>query len=462
MKSDSQEIKNQVRSHDEYDAIGSIATNVADGFTMVTVGDLIVSRAVTKGNHPGFSDLVEILRAGDATFGNLETNILDIRSFKGSPQAEYGGAYLISVPELAPDLKEMGFNLVGYANNHTFDWGVEGMRETSRLLTQNGIIYAGVGENLAQAGAARFLETARGRVALLSFATSFTPMSRACDPAGEAPGRPGLNSLRLTESIVVLPEMLENLRQVRNALPDFRPGSEDVEVVMLGGKTYKRGGSVGYCYEADQRDVDGILRNVRRGKQFADFCIATNHCHEPGNWSQTPADFEQSFAHQVIDAGADAYIAHGPHQLRGIEVYRGRPIFYSLGNFFEDELWTPVGADMFAERGKDPRVHTDAEVTIDLSTKGDKTDSGSTDGGYDDPVFYESVIAVSRFEHNRLAEVRLYPIELGHKKRFANRGIPSLAPRSRAEAILTRLQQLSKPFGTEVVIEHGVGLIRLV
>ncbi|WKL38989.1 CapA family protein (plasmid) [Sinorhizobium meliloti] len=179
------------------------------------------------------------------------------------------------------------------------------------------------GENLAQAGAARFLETARGRVALLSFATSFTPMSRACDPAGEAPGRPGLNSLRLTESIVVLPEMLENLRQVRNALPDFRPGSEDVEVVMLGGKTYKRGGSVGYCYEADQRDVDGILRNVRRGKQFADFCIATNHCHEPGNWSQTPADFEQSFAHQVIDAGADAYIAHGPHQLRGIEVYRG-------------------------------------------------------------------------------------------------------------------------------------------
>ncbi|WKL24457.1 CapA family protein (plasmid) [Sinorhizobium meliloti] len=145
MKSDSQEIKNQVRSHDEYDAIGSIATNVADGFTMVTVGDLIVSRAVTKGNHPGFSDLVEILRAGDATFGNLETNILDIRSFKGSPQAEYGGAYLISVPELAPDLKEMGFNLVGYANNHTFDWGVEGMRETSRLLTQNGIIYAGVG-----------------------------------------------------------------------------------------------------------------------------------------------------------------------------------------------------------------------------------------------------------------------------------------------------------------------------
>lgn len=142
-----------------YDVDGRVDTNVADGFTLAAVGDLIVTRPLTKGHHPGFSEVVEILRDADATFGNMETNILDFRSFKGSPQAEHGGAYHVSLPDLGPDLKSMGFNLVSYANNHTFEWGVEGMRETCRALDQNGIVYAGVGENLAQAGAARFLET---------------------------------------------------------------------------------------------------------------------------------------------------------------------------------------------------------------------------------------------------------------------------------------------------------------
>lgn len=63
-------------------------------------------------------------------------NIFDSRHFKGSTQAEYGGAYHVGPPEIGPDLKAMGFNLVSYANNHTLDWGLEGMRETCRVLDQ--------------------------------------------------------------------------------------------------------------------------------------------------------------------------------------------------------------------------------------------------------------------------------------------------------------------------------------
>lgn len=437
-----------------YDMIGSTATSVADGFTMVAVGDLIVTRALTKGHHPGLSEVLEILRNADVTFGNMETNILDIRSFDGSPQAEHGGAYHVSLPELGPDLKAMGFNLVSYANNHTFEWGVEGMRETCRALDQNGIVYAGVGENLAQAGAARFLETGRGRVALVSFASTFTPMSRAGDPAGEAPGRPGLNPLRLQESIVVPAAMLENLRQVRDALPNYRSGHDDPNRLTLAGAAYKAGDQAGYSYQPNPSDVANILRNMRQGKQFADFCIVTNHGHEPGNWSQQPPDHEQSLAHQMIDAGADAYIVHGPHQLRGIEIYKGRPILYSVGNFIMDDLRTPVGADMFAAYGKDPRSNTDAEVTLAEMAQGYETDPG-----FSDPVFYESIVAVSRFQDNRLAELRLYPIELGHARRFANRGVPRLAVGQQASRILERLQTLSKPFGTEITIENGVGIV---
>ncbi|MCW0002174.1 CapA family protein [Pararhizobium sp. YC-54] len=439
-----------------YDTVGSIATNVADGFTMVAVGDLIVSRSLTKGQHPGFSDIIKILHEADVTFGNLETNIFDIRSFKGSPQAEYGGAYIVSPPEVGPDLKAMGFNIVSRANNHTLDWGLDGMRETSQLLDQNGIVHAGAGENLAQAGAARFLETARGRVALVSFAARYTPMSRACDSAGEAPGRPGINALRLAVKILIPPAMLESLKQLRKALPAPDAARKDPKRVVFtpdpyfGGVTFEAGDKPGYSYEPNPRDVTDILRNIRRGKQFSDFCIVTSHCHQPGNWSQEPPDYEQSFAHQLIDAGADAYVGHGPHQLRGIEIYKGRPIFYSLGNFIYDDLRTPVGADMFEVYGKDPRIDTDAEVTVAEEAR-----------GFNDPVIYESIVTVSRYEENQLAELRLYPIELGFSKRFANRGVPRLAPPRQATAILERLQRLSEPFGTKIDIEDAIGVIRL-
>lgn len=445
-----------VQQDSGYDTVGSIETNVADGFTMAAVGDLIVTRPLTKGQHPGFGDIVKILQEADVTFGNMETNIFDIRSFQGSPQAEYGGAYHVSLPALGPDLRAMGFNIVSYANNHTFDWGVEGMRETIRALDQNDIVHAGAGESLAQAGAARFLETARGRVGLVSFAATFTPLSRAVDSAGEAPGRAGVNGLRLSRTIVVPPEMLESLRRIRNALPGFRSGGDHPERVVLAGVTYTAGDEAGYSYEPNTRDVAEILRNARRGKQFSDFCIVTNHGHEPGNWSQQPADYERSFAHSLIDAGADSYVGHGPHQLRGIEIYKERPILYSLGNFIMDDLRTPVGADMFAAHGKDPRIDTDAEVTADEMTGGYETAPG-----FSDPIFYESIVAVSRFEQNRLAELRLYPIELGHSRRLADRGVPCLASASQAKAILERLQRLSEPFGTEITIENDIGYIRL-
>lgn len=444
------------RRSDGYDSVGSIATNVADSFTLVAVGDLIITRPLTKYQGPSFGAVVEILREADVTFGNMETNIFDIRSFTGSPQAEYGGAYHVSLPEVGPDLKAMGFNLLSRANNHSLDWGVEGMRETSRALDLSGIVHAGAGENLAQAAAARFLETPRGRVALVSFASSFTPLSRASDPAGEAPGRPGVSSLRLTRSIVVLPDMLESLRRVRDALRNYSHRNEDPSRLVLAEVAYKCGDRVGYSYEAEPRDVADILRNVRRGKQFADFCIATNHGHQPGTLSQEPADYERSFAHRLIDAGADAYVVHGPHQLRGIEVYKGRPIFYSLGNFIMDDLRTPVGADMFDAYGKDPRVDTDPEVTADEMSKG--YDDGP---GFSDPIFYESVVTVSKFEQNQLTQLQLYPVELGHSKRLANRGVPRLAASSQAIAILERLQKLSKPFGTKIAIENGVGVIRI-
>ncbi|WP_025038543.1 CapA family protein [Bradyrhizobium sp. DOA9] len=439
---------------DGYDAVGSAATNVTDGFTMIAVGDLILSRPVTKSQLSGFDAVSDILRKADVTFGNLETVILDARSSKASPQAGCA-CHNISLPEVAFDLKQMGFNLIGRANNHAFDWGIEGMRETSRVLDLAGIVHAGAGETLAQAAAARFLETEHGRVALVSFASTFLPMSRAGDPAGQAPGRPGLNSLRLRASIMVPLEVLETLRSVRDAVPGFKAPFIDPRRLLMAGIRFEASENPGHSFEPNVHDVSNILRNIRQAKQYSDFCLATNHGHEPGNWSEDIANYEQAFAREVIDAGADAYVVHGPHRLRGIEIYKDRPILYGVGNFFFDGLRTPVAADTFAAYGKDPRIDTDADVTAAEESAGYETDYGFTD-----PIFYESVIPVCRFEQNRLAEVRLVPLELGHSQRMANRGIPRIAVPHYGAVILERLRKLSVPFGTHIEIDDNVGVIR--
>jgi poly-gamma-glutamate synthesis protein (capsule biosynthesis protein) len=74
--------------------------------------------------------------------------------------------------------------------------------------------------------------------------------------------------------------------------------------------------------------------------------------------------------------------------------------------------------------------------------------------------WYQSVVATTRFEKGRLAEIRLQPVDLNYAARGADRGVPRLATPEVARTILERLQRLSKPFGTAIAIEQGAGVIR--
>lgn len=432
-----------------FDFVGSTETNVVDGFTLAAVGDVTMRRPHTVAQAVTLSPVASILQNADVTFGNLETNITDLRTSKGGPMVN-GDAYLVATPAVAPDLKAIGFNMVARANNHAYDWGIEGMRETTEVLDKAGIVHAGSGENLAQAAAAHFLETRRGRVGLISLTTTFPPDSRAADAAVQAPARPGLNALRLTRIVLVSPDMLESLRRIRNALPGPKGEGGNPNQVVLAGTVYRAGNKIGYSFEPNARHETTILHNIREGKQLSDFLIVSNHDHDPGNWSEVPADYAQAFARKAIDAGADAYIAHGPHRLRGIEIYKGRPIFYSLGNFLFDNLNPVEGEDYFEEYGFDPRKDTVPDV-VAAAMKRD----------FADPVYFESVVAVSRFEKNQLIELRLFPIELNFTKRLADRGVPRLATPVHSQAILEHLQRLSEPYGTYISIESGVGVIKL-
>ena len=131
-------------------------------FTMALAGDSIITRHLSVYQEPAFLKLMNLIRGADASFTNLEMLFHDYEPYAMN---ESGGTYMRAEPALAKELVWAGFDLVSRANNHTGDYGALGMRLTTKYVDQVGLVQAGVGESLAEAREAKFLETAKARVA---------------------------------------------------------------------------------------------------------------------------------------------------------------------------------------------------------------------------------------------------------------------------------------------------------
>ena len=151
-----------------------------------------------------FADTVALLKQSDVTYGNFETVIVDARNFSGAPYSWDGDWMLSSVPQVAADLARMHVNIISRANNHALDWGLEGMHETDRWVAAAGLIQAGIGEDAEQAAAPRYYESPKGRVGLVSMASTFRPTTEALPVSKTAPhGRPGVNGLHVAETFIL-------------------------------------------------------------------------------------------------------------------------------------------------------------------------------------------------------------------------------------------------------------------
>lgn len=429
-----------------------LAMNVADGFTVTAVGDLIIK--YPESMRRDFAEIVNILKNADVTFGNFENTAFDFPRFQAYPQAEAGGSWLLSAPTVTNDVRSMGFTVMSRANNHATDWGVEGMLETNRLLDRAGIIHAGTGKTRAAARDASYLQTSQGNIGLVAISSSFTSMSRSMSPLGLAPGRPGVNALRTRRLVLVTAEQMRVLRTIRNSIPAGlldptlpEPTDNELELCAV---HYRVGNHPGFSYEMDAIDLNENLASIRLGKERSDFLIVSMHAHEPTIWSRDVPDFLPILARTAIDNGADMFIGHGPHRLRGIEIYQGKPIFYSLGNFFfEQDQQYPIVADMWEQFKLDPATMTEAEFVERRRKK-----------RFHDEEFYQSVIAVNCFAKGQLSEIRLYPVDLS-SDRGSRRGVPRLAAPEIAQKILKLLRKLSDPFGTTIKIDGNIGVIQV-
>lgn len=459
-------------------AVAQTAPDAA--FTLVVTGDLILSRPVSALAEPGalpqakgFADVLTLLEQADVTYGNMETSIFDYRRFDGAPYSWDGDWMLTAEPAVAADLRAMGFDIVSRANNHALDWGVEGMRETIAQLGAAGLVSSGTGESAQAATTPAFFESGGKRIGLVSMASTFRPTTDALDPGPAAPhGRPGVNALTVKRTALVDAPTLKTLHEVECS---FAPPGECTAAVELFGTPVREPGAgeapFTYVHEMDADDLARNLAAVREAKAGADYVLATIHAHEgladeapPKTW-EAPAAFLEPLAKALIDAGADGFVATGIHHLAGIEIYRGKPIFYGLGNFFWSDIQEPLSAELYgslfnsgllADSFEHPGRATDSDISNVLN-------ANSTFATAGDPALnrtFHTVLARAAYDEasGAVISIRLYPIDLGYGDKLTRSGVPRRAGRAIADLVLDRIIAMSPKVRIVKAVEDGYSI----
>ncbi len=429
---------------------GPTAARAADDtMTFALTGDSIITRKLSVYREPAFLKLIDLVRGADAAFTNLEMLFHDYEPYAMN---ESGGTYMRADPALASELTWAGFDMVSRANNHTGDYGVLGMRLTTQYVAKAGLVQAGVGESLPEAREPRFLDTAKARVALISVASTFSDSSRAGRTRGDMPARPGLNPLRFSTTYVLPRERLESFRATLRELGLRVPESGDSLTAfrsrfVVGEKAQTQTAPL-------PEDLDEIARAVRNASRLAEYTIVAFHTHESDGARPNPPQFLVAFCRAMVDAGADMLVGSGPHALRGIEIYKGKPILYSLGDFiFQNETLLRLPSENYETAGLGPD-----KGVADFDDQRSATDTRSYPA---DREIWESVVAMPRWKGKALTELTLYPITLGFGQARTIRGRPLLADGDLAKKIVGDVAERSKRFGTTVAFEDGIGRVGL-
>ncbi len=260
-------------------------TPIKEDLRIVAVGDILLGRGVEsrlekngKSFEYPFEKTVDILKRGDVVFGNLEEPITD--STKSLLGINQGGKYVLKNKVKAFEgIKYAGFNLLSLANNHILDYYEKGLFDTINILDSNGIAHSGAGKNLEEARKPAILEKNGYKIAMLSY----TDMSEV-----------------------------------------LYKGSP--QLMFIAGKD-KPG--------VAPRKIEYIMEDVLKAREQADLLIVSLHWGKEESFDVLPEQIEM--AHRLIDSGVDIILGHHPHQFHGIEIYKGKPIVYSMGNFIFDQ-----------------------------------------------------------------------------------------------------------------------------
>lgn len=340
------------------------------------VGQALIKQDLRVHAPVAFEQATAYLSGADVVFTNLEVAVapIDAPVVKRTPSVTH------VTPDILENLREMGFNLLSLSNNHAWDLGETGLYTTIEESRRAGFVIAGTGRNLDEAAAPAYLDTANGRVALIGFASGANQLTDSSTWAG--PNRPGVNYLNLSADGTLDPEQKSR-----------------------------------------------ILASVREAAANADLVIAYHHQHfwgerygpdtPPGRETRldrfdTPA-WQEEFVRELIDHGAGLFVGHGNPALHGVEIYKGRPILYGLGNYI---------------------FHSAQSVDRYGATA------------------HQTVVAQVEFREGRVTRMDFRPLVLSLLSTDqVMRGFPYLARSGEARAILLYLQDQSARYGTRIMID---------
>lgn len=448
----------------------------AGDLDVALAGDLMLTRKIRMAQEPRFLALRDLLNKSDASFANLEGSV---RNWDEGTPGITVGTYMTTPPELLDDVKWLGIKIVSCANNHSYDYGEAGVLATIKHLDAAGIPHSGSGRNLAEARAPAYLDTPRGRVGLVSMTATYRPWNRASAQRPDMVGRPGINPLGHTATYTVDPAAMTELRRIASSLgfakamerdrrhfySDKDLGATDArEEITLFGHRFVSGHGFAVDHKPSTDDWNGNLQWIREARAQADWVIVSFHSHEFGGRSvlsaetradlEEPAEFAREFARAAIDAGADVFAGHGSHTLLGIEIYKDKPIFYSLGNLVFMNETVPFLPNEAYERFGLGAGATPADFY------GARTDNDKK-GHPASPKYWQGAVATCRFRSRKLTEVRMHPVDLGHGTSRAQRGRPMLASGDVTKQIVGRLQRLSSIYGTKIVQDGETAVVSL-
>lgn len=427
-------------------------------FKCTAAGDAMVTRRL-PGAYPGFEELRAFLNQGDFRFLNLETTIHNHETYGA---AVSGGTWFCAPPGVLEDAKKFGFNILTTANNHAMDYSHIGLEKTLQYIKEAGLPVCGTGLSLADASAPVYMDTMEGRFALIGACSSFKEDAIAGEQTRTMPGRPGLNAIRHSTVYQVPQEDFAHLKRIAGAIgingarditrkEGYLPQLPDNEI-EFGELRFQVGDTSGKITKVNPVDMERTEKAIREARYMADYVMVAMHSHELKGTDKTEPDyFYEEFAHRCIDAGAHAVIGTGPHLLRPLEIYKGCPIFYSLGDFIiQLETIRKAPADMYEKQNLNGNCGMDELF--------DKRNNHGTRGLYYEKVMFESVVPYWEAEDGKLTKLVLMPVEL-------NFGQPRSVggwPRPKYDAgIIERLAKMSEPYGTKIVLENGLGVVRL-
>lgn len=429
-------------------------------FRCTATGDAMITRRLPlEGEYDGFSEVRDFIMQGDFRFGNLETTVHNYESCGG---AQSGGSWLCSPPGVLEDLRKFGMNILSTANNHALDYSYGGLEKTMEYIKKAGFPFAGTGRNLADASRPVYLDTASGRYALIACTMSFNPENMAGKQTGNVIGRPGVNGIRVNKKYHLPMEEMVHLRRIAEALgintadsiireEGYLPQLKETEQ-PFGKLMFEAAEKAEIISTVNEEDMKRVADAVAEARFMADYVIVATHTHELyGKSKETVDPVSIEFSHKCIEAGADAVISTGPHLLRPVEIYQGKPIFHCLGDFIiqlETVFRAPDG--FFAKQKLDPETRLD----ILFNTRSNYGKRGLC---YD-RVMFEAVIPYWEVENGELRKLVFMPIEEMFALPRSRGGWPQ---KNTTANIIERFAEMSKPFGVDIKIENGLGVVKL-